>query len=84
MNTSYHPRHPYQNDIRALGENFLVLIGEKDEANDPAKFPEVMQTSSESLQVIGNVRHLNIVRDPMTMQAALNWIKLKTTQDIDD
>lgn len=82
LNTSYHPRHPYQADIRAVEKKALVLIGAEDEANDPAKYSEIMQTSDQSLQVIEGVKHLDIVCDSKAMHASLNWINLKKTQDI--
>jgi non-heme chloroperoxidase len=78
LNTSYHPRYPYQDDVHAMEKKVLVLIGSRDEANDPAKYPEVMQTSGESLQVIEGIKHLAIVHDPTAMQAALHWIRSKS------
>lgn len=75
LNSSYHPRHPYQNDIRALGKKFIVLIGSDDEANDPTKFPEVMKTSHQSLQVFEGIKHLDIVSNQRVLQAALHWVK---------
>lgn len=75
LNISCHPRYPYQNDIQALGKKFVVLIGDKDEANDPAKYPEVMQTTDQTLQVLEGVKHLDIVCDLKAMQAVLAWIK---------
>ncbi len=83
LNASYHPRHPYQADIRAIEKKALVLIGAEDEANDPAKYPEIMQTTDQSLQVIDGIKHLNIVCDPKAMQASLKWINLKKTENID-
>jgi len=79
LNNSLHPRYPYQNDIRALENKFLVLIGSQDEANDPDKYPEVMQTSDKTLQVIEGIQHLNIVCEPMVMQTSLNWIQKQRT-----
>ncbi len=84
LNTSYHPRYPYADDIQALGEKFLVLVGAEDEANDPSKYQEIMQTSERSLQVIEGIKHLNIVCDPKAMQASLDWINLRKTPDIGD
>jgi hypothetical protein len=34
--------------MEALREKFVVLIGAEDEANDPSKYPEVMQTAGHS------------------------------------
>ena len=35
LNVSYHPRSYYQGDVRALGAQTRVLVGENDEAIDP-------------------------------------------------
>ena len=57
LQMSMHPHSPYQKDIQALGNKYVILIGSDDEANDPAKYPEIMQTSQGSLQVIEKVKH---------------------------
>jgi non-heme chloroperoxidase len=77
LNLSCHPRYPYENDVQALREKFVVLIGAEDEANDPTKYPEVMKTSDESLRVIAGVKHLNIVSDAVSMQTSADWIQSK-------
>lgn len=77
LNTSYHPRYPYQNDIRALENKSLILIGGEDEANDPTKYSEVMQTCHYSLKVFERVKHLNIVCAFEAMKTALLWTKMR-------
>ncbi len=32
LNSSYHPRQPYQDDIKALNNKFVVFVGSEDEA----------------------------------------------------
>ena len=75
LNLSCHPRYPYQKDVQALKEKFVVLIGSEDEANDPSKYPEVMQTTDASLRVINGVKHLNIVSDPVALKMSSNWVR---------
>lgn len=78
LNSSYHPRQPYQNDIKALKNNFIVLVGSEDEANDPLQFPIVMGTnSSEFIQVIKGVKHLDSVCNQMVMDETATWIERK-------
>jgi len=75
LQMSMHPRSPYQKDIQALGNKYVTLIGSEDEANDPTKYSEIMHNSQESLQVIEKVKHLNLVRHPIAMEMACNWVK---------
>lgn len=78
LNTAYHPRYPYQNDVRALGNKFIVVVGSEDEANDPLLYPEVMQDpSGESIKVIEGAKHLDIVCNEQAMDAVASWIEKK-------
>ncbi len=43
LNSSYHPRLPYTQDIPSLKNRVLTVIGSMDEAMDPSFYPEVMQ-----------------------------------------
>lgn len=79
LNCSYHPRQPYQNDIKALKDKYIVFIGSEDEANDPLQFPNVMETiSSEFIQIIDGVKHLDIVCSQEIMEKTATWIETKT------
>ncbi|HEV8053184.1 MAG TPA: alpha/beta fold hydrolase [Parachlamydiaceae bacterium] len=80
LNCSYHPRLPYQNDIKALKNKFIVFIGSEDEANDPLQFPIVMGTSSsKNIQVMKGVKHLDIVCNEQVMNDTAAWIENLTT-----
>jgi len=76
LNSSYHPRLPYHDDIAALRHRSLVIVGSEDEANDPTQYPEVMQDpQSESIQVIHGVKHLDIVQNVTVFSAVIQWIQ---------
>lgn len=78
LNCSYHPRQPYQNDIKALKDKYIVFIGSEDEANDPLQFPNVMETiSNEFIQIIDGVKHLDIVCNQEIMEKTATWIETK-------
>lgn len=81
LNTSYHPRLPYQTDIKAIQGRFLVLIGRHDEANDPSQFPAVMHDpSGKSIRVMEKAKHLDIVYDREVMEEISKWIKADGNQ----
>lgn len=76
LNSSYHPRLPYNKDIAALKNRSLVIIGTEDEANDPAQYPKVMQDlCSKSIQLIQGVKHLDIVHHAQASEAAIRWME---------
>lgn len=77
LNSSYHPRLPYQKDISALKDKFILFVGADDEANDPLEYPKVMKASGKVIQVIKGVRHLNIVLNQQIMHAIAAWIEKK-------
>ena len=76
LNTSYHPRLPYEKDVAALKHRSVVMIGSEDEANDPLEYKKVMQDAQcASIQIIDGVKHLDIVQNRATCDAVLGWIK---------
>jgi non-heme chloroperoxidase len=76
LNSSYHPRHPYQKDLKNLRNKFIVFIGSDDEANDPLQFSSLLKGASrEHLQMIKGVRHLDIVCNEQVMNDAATWIE---------
>ncbi|MBA2728564.1 MAG: alpha/beta fold hydrolase [Parachlamydiaceae bacterium] len=79
LNSSYHPRQPYQNDIKALNDKFVVFVGSEDEANDPFQYPIVMGiNSSEHIQIIKGAKHLDIVCNELVMNDTAAWIESLT------
>ncbi len=76
LNSSYHPRVPYDKDIEAVKNRSLVIIGTEDEANDPTKYPEVMQDlCSKSIKLIPGARHLDIAHHAQAAEAAIHWME---------
>ncbi len=74
LNSSYHPRIPYQPDIAALKGKYLLLVGSLDEANDPAQFKNVMPDKN-TIYVLDAVHHLDIMQDKYAMDMVDKWIK---------
>ncbi|MBS3904684.1 MAG: alpha/beta hydrolase [Simkania sp.] len=75
LNSSYHPRLPYHKDISSLKGKSLVIIGSKDEANDPALYPDVMQDpDSTSIRIIDGVKHLDVVQNATVVDVSADWI----------
>jgi non-heme chloroperoxidase len=76
LNTSYHPRLPYQKDIAALKNRGFVLVGSEDKAMDPLQYPKVMQDPhSISIQIIQGSKHLNLVHNLTAFHAVTQWIE---------
>ncbi len=56
-----------------------MFVGSADEANDPLQFPMVMETNaSEFIQIIGGVKHLDIVCNQGIMEETAHGLKQKT------
>ena len=77
LNTSYHPRYRYADDIRALGDKVLVLIGSEDEANDGEKLRGVFAESNPRAQVtiLPGVNHFGVFSDAVPLQAMIGWLR---------
>jgi pimeloyl-ACP methyl ester carboxylesterase len=76
LNRSMHPRLKYENDIAALGDNVLVLIGSKDEQNYPDAFGSLFGRLDPKAKIVilPNVGHLGIMNDPGMFDAAEKWL----------
>ncbi len=79
LNSSYHPRHPYRADLRAMkGRPVLVLIGDRDEAVDAealrALFAETLPDAE--VGVLPAVNHLGVYRDPAVLEAIATWLRI--------
>jgi pimeloyl-ACP methyl ester carboxylesterase len=77
LNVSYHPRFKYQNDIRALGERTLVLVGEKDEAIVPQALREVFAQDlpQAQVQILPGISHFGIFNDPKVFEVIASWLR---------
>ncbi|MGB0960535.1 MAG: alpha/beta hydrolase [Halocynthiibacter sp.] len=71
LNTSFAPRNAYLDDIAKLPE-FLLLVGEKDDAFYPEAFEPVMAdvTANGTYQILANADHLGLIND-LAAQAAI-------------
>jgi pimeloyl-ACP methyl ester carboxylesterase len=77
LNVSYHPRFRYQNDIRALPERTLVLIGAIDQAIDPDALRALMAADAPraEMKILPGISHFGIFSDPAALAAAAGWLR---------
>ena len=77
LNTSYHPRYRYGNDIRAMGDKALVLVGAEDEAVDPEALRAVFAESAPRAQVmvLPRVNHFGVFSDAAALNAMTDWLR---------
>ncbi len=77
LNVSYHPRSYYQGDVRALGAQTRVLVGEKDEAIDPDGLHAVFAANDPQAQVttLAGINHFGIFSQPAALEAAADWLR---------
>jgi non-heme chloroperoxidase len=77
LNVSYHPRASYQGDIRALGDETLVLVGGSDEAVDAEALRAVITADDPHAQftTMPGVSHFGIFSDPAALDAAAGWLR---------
>lgn len=73
LNTSYHPRIPYEDDIQALGDQYICFVGQEDELMEPIEYKNIM--NEDNVKMITNEKHLSIVLNQDVMQAIVEWIK---------
>ncbi|MFT4961195.1 MAG: pimeloyl-ACP methyl ester carboxylesterase [Paracoccaceae bacterium] len=75
LNTSYAPRGDYLGDVAALPE-FLLIVGEKDEAFIAAKYQPLMSGVTDKGQylLVPDTGHLAIVDAPTTLTAIRTFL----------
>ncbi len=71
LNTSYHPRFDYGSDIRAMGDDVLVLVGEDDEAIDGIALKMLIAENAPTakITILPNVNHFGIFSEPSSLSA---------------
>jgi non-heme chloroperoxidase len=76
LNVSYHPRYRYADDIRALGDNALVLVGENDEAVDPDALNALLAANAPGSRVtiLPKLNHLHIFTDANALHVATEFL----------
>lgn len=73
LNTSYHPRIPYEKDINALGDRYACFVGEDDELMEPLEYKNIMAV--ERVEIIPNEKHLSIVLNSAVMEKVAGAIQ---------
>jgi non-heme chloroperoxidase len=77
LNASYHPRYRYENDIRALPERTMVMIGGADEANDPDALRALLAADAPraEMKILPGIGHFGIFSDPAALDVAAGWLR---------
>jgi non-heme chloroperoxidase len=77
LNTSYHPRFKYADDVRALGAKALVLVGADDEAVDAEALRAVFAASAPRapVTVLPGVNHFAIFSAPAALEQMAAWLR---------
>ena len=77
LNASYHPRYRYANDLRALGDKALVLVGSQDESVDGDALRAVLAESAPRAQVkiLPGVNHFGVFGDATALNAMIEWLR---------
>jgi pimeloyl-ACP methyl ester carboxylesterase len=77
LNASYHPRYRYQNDVGALPEQTLVLVGANDQAIDPEALRAIFAANAPGAQmaVLPDIDHFGIFRDTAVLNRIVGWLQ---------
>jgi len=77
LNVSFHPRYDYAADIKAVGDRFLLLVGDDDQAIDPVAYEDIFpQTGAEPRVIrLPGIDHLGIFSAPSALSAVQNWFR---------
>ncbi len=73
LNTSYHPRIPYDKDIKALGDRYVCFVGEEDELMVPLEYKNIM--AALRVEIIPNEKHLSLVLNQSVMKKVAEAIR---------
>jgi len=69
---SMHPRVPYKKDLAAASKKAMILVGEKDEINNPYAFEQLFP--KDRIVILKNVRHLDIVTHQDAVTQILKYL----------
>jgi non-heme chloroperoxidase len=69
LNVSYHPRYRYAEDLRALGDKALVLVGADDEAVDGDALRKILADDAPKVQaeILPHINHFGIFSAPAAL-----------------
>lgn len=76
LNVSYHPRYRYADDIRAIGDKALVLVGANDEAVDPDALRTLFANNAAgtSVTILPNLNHFQIFTDAIALRTITDFL----------
>lgn len=79
LNASYHPRYNYKTDIQGLGDRALVMVGDQDEAVDPAGLQSVIANGApgSETKILPGINHFGIFTDPRALAELVAWLKTR-------
>jgi alpha-beta hydrolase superfamily lysophospholipase len=77
LNVSYHPRYKYDDDIRALSDQTLVLVGANDEAVEAEALRTLIaaDTPKAQIKIMPGISHFGIFTEPAALETAAAWLK---------
>jgi non-heme chloroperoxidase len=77
LNASYHPRYRYLEDVSALGDKALVLVGDNDEAVDADALYSLFAESASRSRIVKlpNINHFGIFSDLAALKIAVDWLR---------
>jgi alpha-beta hydrolase superfamily lysophospholipase len=78
LNLSYHPRHDYRADIRAMGERpLLLLVGDEDQAVDGQGLRALFarDDASATIEVLPGTDHFGVFREPAALARIADWLR---------
>ena len=73
LNSSYHPRIPYDSDIKGLDDKYICFVGDEDELMESTEYKKIM--SEDKVKIIAKEKHLSLVLNKSVMEAIVEWIK---------
>ena len=77
LNTSYHPRYRFGDDIRGVDGRALVLVGEDDEALDPDALRALFsrEAPNAEFEVMPQIDHFGVFSNPRALETISRWIR---------
>lgn len=73
LNSSYHPRIPYEKDIEGLGDGYVCIVGEEDELMHAHEYKNIL--NQDRIRMIPNEKHLTVVNSQAVMCLVVEFIE---------
>jgi len=77
LNSSYHPRYRYANDLRALDGKALLVVGENDEAVDASALRALFSDSAPRAEVavLPGINHFGVFSEAAALEKIAAWLR---------